>query len=385
MNTFILALMAALALLGFASLFAGLTSVVERKIAGRMQSRVGPNYVFAKGFGQFLADGLKILQKEDIIPRGADRLLFRLAPYLVFTGMFLSFLLLPFASGLVAADFDAGILFLLSFSSLNVVGIVMSGWASNNKWSLIGGMRSAAQMISYEIPAALAILCVVLLSGSLSLQSIITAQGPWPHQWYLMSDPVSFFILFIALLAEGNRAPFDLPEAESELVSGFNTEYSGFRFLFFFFAEWANLYIISAVLVSLFLGGWNSPVSIELNTGLSLQGMLGFERGRILSFELTGLALFFLKVTTLTFFIIQLRWTLPRFRIDQLLTLCWKGLIPLAFVNMLFLMTRQLFSEDALFPIITTVVFSMAAAAYLIRILWSFYAVRARPDVNFFP
>ncbi|MDH5654521.1 MAG: NADH-quinone oxidoreductase subunit NuoH [Spirochaetia bacterium] len=313
----------ALLFAGFISLFAGITSVVERKIAGRVQSRIGPNYIFFRGFFQFVADGIKILQKEDIIPDGADKILFRTAPYIIFAAVFLAFASIPVGMNLIAADLNTGILYIMAVSSFNVIGILMAGWGSNNKYSMLGGFRSAAQIISYEIPSALSALTVILLAGSLSMQEIIINQGVWPWEWHIASSPftvIAFFIMFTALIAEGNRTPFDLPESESELVSGYNTEYSGIRFLIFFFAEWANLYVISAILSSLFLGGWNSPFHE------------GFTIGSVF-IEATGIGILFFKSIFLTFLIIMLRWTLPRLRIDQLMSLSWKYLTPFSFLS----------------------------------------------------
>ena len=250
------ALLGAAILMGFASAFAGVSSFVERRIAARMMSRVGPNRVGPQGLLQFMADGLKLVLKEDLVPAGANRLLFRIAPYFVFAGMFGTFVALPFSARLVAANLDVGILYILSITALVVVGIILGGWSSNSKWSLFGGLRSAAQIISYEIPAGLAVLVVVLLAGGLSTQAIIEAQGGMPWNWFVFYSPFSFIafpVYFTAALAEGNRTPFDLPEAESELVAGYSTEYSGFRFVVFFFAEWANLWIMSAIAVTLFL------------------------------------------------------------------------------------------------------------------------------------
>lgn len=321
----VMVVFALLVLLVFVAPFAGITSFVERRIAARMQDRIGPNRVGPQGILQFLADGVKALMKEDLIPKGADRPLFIIAPYLVFLGMFTAFVAIPFSSKLIVSDLNVGLLFIFATSALVVVGLVMAGWGSGSKWSMLGGMRSAAQIISYEIPTGLAALCVILMAGSLSMQTIIQAQGAYPWDWYIFNNPfntIAFFILLISLIAEGNRAPFDLPEAESELVSGYNTEYSGMRFLFFFFAEWANLYLIGAIVVTLFLGGWNIPEGVNqwaAGVGSWLPQLLQF---------LT----FFIKVLIFVFLIIQLRWTVPRVRIDQLMNICWKYMVPISFV-----------------------------------------------------
>src|SRR5262245_44432213 len=247
---------------GFVLPVAGITTWVERRIMGRIQSRIGPNRVGPAGFLQWLADGIKNMLKEDIVPIAADAPLFKLAPYVVMTGFIAAFVAIPFGGPLIIADLNVGILYITAVTSLVVVGILMAGWSSNNKWSLLGGIRSAAQIVSYEIPAGLSIFTIVLLTGgdaALSMQSIINAQGWAPWQWFLFDNPctfVAFFIFFVAALAEGNRTPFDLPEAESELVMGFATEYSGMRNTLFFMAEWGNLYVIGAIVTTLFLGGW---------------------------------------------------------------------------------------------------------------------------------
>src|SRR6185369_3562781 len=209
----------------------------------------------------------------------ADARLFKLAPYIVTMGFVSAFVCIPFGSALIAADLNVGILYITAVTSLVVVGILMAGWSSNNKWSLIGGIRSAAQIVSYEIPAALSIFTIVLITGTLSMQSIVQAQGWAPWSWFLFYSPftfAAFWILFTALLAEGNRTPFDLPEAESELVAGFVTEYSGARYLFFFLVEWGNLYVISAILVTLFLGGWQVPRVTDNAVLLNLLQFLTF-------------------------------------------------------------------------------------------------------------
>lgn len=314
-------------LLGFVSPFGALVVFVERRVAGRIQSRVGPNRVGPQGILQSIADAIKGILKEDIIPTGADHLLFRLGPYLVFLGMFLAFVALPFSSQWVIASLDLGVFYLLAVESLVVIGIVMSGWASNNKWSLLGGMRGAAQIISYEVPVTLTVLLIVLMSGSMNVQEIILKQGMHPWQWNVFQTPftfVAFFVLFIGQLAEGNRTPFDIPEAESELVSGYNTEYSGFRFMIFFLAEFTNLYLIAAMATILFLGGWNAGPLVNF---LRLEDHWAR--------NLVEVALFQVKALSLVFVIIQLRWTLPRVRIDQLMSLCWKYLVPVCFVNLI--------------------------------------------------
>jgi NADH-quinone oxidoreductase subunit H len=308
---------------GFVLPVAGITTWVERRVAGRIQSRIGPNRTGPAGFLQWLADGIKSVLKEDIVPTEADAPLFKLAPYVVMAGFVGAFVALPFAAPLIIADLNVGILYVTAVTSLVVVGILMAGWASNNKWSLLGGIRSAAQIVSYEIPAGLSIFPIVMLAGALSMQSIIQAQGWAPWTWFVFANPftfVAFFVFFIAALAEGNRTPFDLPEAESELVMGFATEYSGMRNLLFFMAEWGNLYVIGAIVTTLFLGGWQIPWALAEHP----------VPRTVLQF-----VTFFGKSAFWVFVAIWLRWTLPRIRVDQMMVMCWKYLVPVAFVNLL--------------------------------------------------
>ena len=309
----------------FVAPLAGVTSWLERRVWARMQSRVGPNRVGPQGILQWLADGIKNLLKEDLIPTAADSKLFSLAPYIVFMGFLCTFVVIPFGASLIVADLNIGILYVLAVTSLVVVGILMAGWASNNKWSLLGGMRSAAQIVSYEIPAGVSIVTIVFLAGTMSMQGIIKAQGWGPWDWFLFHNPftfAAFFLYFTAALAEGNRTPFDIPEAESELVAGYVTEYSGMRFLFFFFAEWGNLYVIGAVATTLFLGGWQVPPLPIFENSPVLLGIAQFTT-------------FFLKAYLWVFVAMWVRATLPRVRVDQLMGLCWKYMVPLSFICLL--------------------------------------------------
>ena len=316
---------------GFVALFAGPVSTVERRIAGRMQSRIGPNRVGPQGIVQWLADGLKCLFKEDLVPACADKVLFLISPYFVFTGMFGTFAVLPFGANIVATDLNVGILYLLAITGFVVIGILMAGWGSNSKWALFGGIRSTAQLISYEIPSAFALMTVVLAAGTMSLQGIVRQQGGMPWDWFIFRNPflfAGFFLAFTSAIAEGNRTPFDLPEAESELVAGYNVEYSGLRFLFLLFAEWANVWVMSAIATACFLGGWQIP-------GVPLEKIAASHGWAFAGWQALSVAIFILKGTVLTFFVIQVRWTVPRLRVDQLMITCWKYLVPLSLTMIL--------------------------------------------------
>ena len=318
--------------INFAAISGGIFSWAERRIAARMQSRVGPNRVGPAGFLQWLADAVKLLFKEDLIPAEADNVLFRAAPYFMMVGFACVFVALPFSHRLIVADMNIGIFYILAVTALIVVGIIMSGWSSNSKWSLFGAIRSAAQIISYEIPAGMALMIPVLLAGTMSTQGIIRAQGGLPWQWFLFDNPaafVAFFIYFISALAEGNRTPFDLPEAESELVSGYNTEYSGMRFSYFFLVEWGNMWVMSALATTMFLGGWQIP-------GLSPERFDALTGGTAVVAEIASLLIFSLKTLFFVFVVMWLRWTLPRIRVDQMMNMCWKYLVPASFAGVLF-------------------------------------------------
>lgn len=279
----------------------------ERKVAGHMQRRIGPKEVGPYGLIQPIADALKLLGKEILTPREVDKPLYYLAPMIIFVPVLVSFVVIPFSASLQVMDINVGILVILAFSSLSVFSILMAGWGSNNKYALIGAIRSIAQNVAYEIPLLLALLPIVMMTNSLSLRTIAEAQH---GIWFVVYQPVAFVIYFIASVAETNRTPFDLPEAESELVAGYHTEYSGMRFALFFLAEYTNIFIVSAVAVTFFLGGYQGPF-------------------------LPGIVWFLLKSYLLVFVIMWLRWTFPRVRFDQLLNISWKALIPLAFINLL--------------------------------------------------
>ena len=307
---------------------------LERKISAAVQQRIGPEYAGALGVLQPLADGLKLLFKEDIIPARADGLLFTLGPILVVVPVILSWLVVPFGQNLLISNVGVGIFLWIALSSIQPIGLLMSGYASNNKYSLLGGLRAAAQSISYEIPLALAVLAVVMMSNSLSTVDIVNQQtGAGILSWNIWRQPVGFVIFWICALAECERLPFDLPEAEEELVAGYQTEYAGMKFALFYLGSYINL-VLSALLVSvLYLGGWGFPVPVEwLAAGLGQS--VDAPVVQVITGSL-GIVMTVLKAYLLVFFAILLRWTVPRVRIDQLLNLGWKFLLPIALVNLL--------------------------------------------------
>ena len=307
---------------------------LERKISAAAQQRIGPEYAGALGLLQPMADGLKLLFKEDIIPARADGLLFTLGPVLVLVPVILSWLVVPFGQNLLISNVGVGIFLWIALSSIQPIGLLMSGYASNNKYSLLGGLRAAAQSISYEIPLALAVLAIVMMSNSLSTVDIVNQQtGAGILSWNIWRQPIGFVIFWICALAECERLPFDLPEAEEELVAGYQTEYSGMKFALFYLGSYINL-VLSALLVSvLYLGGWGFPVPVEWLAGLMGQSvdapLVQLITGAV------GIVMTILKAYLLVFFAILLRWTVPRVRIDQLLDLGWKFLLPIALVNLL--------------------------------------------------
>lgn len=307
--------------IAFAMLVTVALIYAERKTWAYMQDRLGPMRVGPKGVLQPIADGLKLFLKEDIIPTDADKLLFRLAPIIVLTPAIMAYLIIPFGKGLIIKDLQIGILYIIAISSVEVLGIIGSGWASNNKYSLLGGMRGAAQIVSYEVPVIISICCAVLMAGSLSTVSIVQQQEGGFWHWFAFSGPfpqaIAALIYLVGSLAELNRTPFDLPEAESELVAGYSTEYSGMRFAFFFLAEWMNVFLLSCIACVLFFGGWHAPIH-QLDFG-----MIG------------SFFWFFAKASVLMFVVIWIRATYPRFRVDQLMEFSWKVLIPLSIVQLM--------------------------------------------------
>ena len=345
MDSYFIYILVPLAIFSFIALFTLFAVYAERKIAGFVQDRLGPMETGKFGLLQTFADILKLLQKELINPAAADKILFAVAPVLIFTAVFIGFSVVPWAADFVPANTHTGLFFIMAVVSIDAIGILMAGWGSNNKYSLLGSIRAIAQMVSYELPVGLSLIDAVMISQTLNLNEIAYSQGvlsPEPiyflgfwnvtdigglFAWNIFQAPhliVSYVIFFIASLAECNRAPFDIPEAESELIGGFHTEYGGIRFAFIFLAEYAMMFLVAMLGVVIFLGGWNT---ILPNIG-SLR-LADWTTGLY-----WGIAWTLFKSLLIVAIQIWIRWTLPRFRADQLMTLCWKILIPLAFVCM---------------------------------------------------
>ncbi|OCT13113.1 NADH-quinone oxidoreductase subunit H [Paenibacillus pectinilyticus] len=287
----------------------------ERKVIGWMQLRIGPNRTGPFGLLQSVADVFKLLIKEDTIPKKAERELFILAPIITFIPSFTIIATIPFSDRMFNANLNVGLLYYVALTGISTIGIILGGWASNNKYALLGGMRSAAQMISYEVPLVISVVGVVMMTGSLNLHTIVDHQTGGFWHWNFIPQILGFIIFVIAGVSELNRTPFDLPEAESELVAGYHVEYSGFRFAFFMLSEYVYVFVIASLISLIFLGGWHAPF-----------GFLDF---------IPGVIWFLLKFSSVVFFLFWLRATLPRVRIDQLMGFGWKVLLPLALVNML--------------------------------------------------
>jgi NADH-quinone oxidoreductase subunit H len=337
--------------------------VFERKVVARMQQRIGPNRVGPRGYLQSLADGLKLAFKEDIMPALADKPVYFLAPIIAAIPAFLAFSVIPIGpqvsmfghhTPLQLTDAPIGVLVVLACSAMGVYGIVLAGWASGSTYPLLGGLRSAAQMVSYEIAMGLSIVAVFLYAGSMSTSEIVAAQADGNHlsffgwnvtgpSWFAVLLPVSFVIYVVAVVGETNRAPFDLPEAESELVAGYSTEYSGMRYLFFFFAEWANVFVMSGIASALFLGGWQIP------------GVSAAQQEAHFGLQVLGAFIFLLKSWILIFVVVWIRWTLPRVRIDQMMNLCWKWFVPLSFVAFLLTAVWMVLPIPATFQLVISI------------------------------
>ncbi|MFH1687757.1 MAG: NADH-quinone oxidoreductase subunit NuoH [bacterium] len=305
---------------GLGAMMFGILSVLalflvwwERKIAAHIQQRFGPMRVGWHGWYQTIMDALKLIQKEDVRIAIRDKAVFFWAPVLCFVAAFLAYVTMPFGKGLIVADLNIGILYILAVTTFTVISLLMAGWGSHNKYALLGGMRSAAQVISYEVPMAASILAAVLFAGSLSMVTIVESQAGWFTNWFIFRvpfGPIAFLTYIIAATAEANRVPFDIPEAETELVAGYNVEYSGMKFAMFFLAEFVNMFTVSAIATTVFLGGWNGPF-------------------------FPSWAWFLGKTLMMVLLLMLFRWTYPRLRVDQLMEFAWKFLVPLTFVNLI--------------------------------------------------
>jgi NADH-quinone oxidoreductase subunit H len=312
---------------------------LERKVAGRIQDRLGPTRVGGSfGWLQTIADGIKLLQKEDLVPKEADALVFRMAPYLATVASFAAFMVLPVSDGWVAVAAECGAFLIFALMSMEVLGIILAGYSSGSKWALFGAMREAAQMVSYEIPMAICALIPLLIAGSLNFHVIGRMQSGGLWNWFIFHDPFAFFAFFCyftVATASVKRAPFDLAEAESELVAGFHTEYSGFRWSIFFLAEYSSMFAVSAIAAILFLGGWHDGLGIDeavnhlRGAGADFLGIKGFSIGTYIA-NLFGAAVLIFKGCALVFVQVWVRWTLPRLRIDQVMTTCLKYLVPIS-------------------------------------------------------
>ncbi len=286
----------------------------ERKISAHIQQRFGPMRVGWHGWYQTIMDALKLLQKEDVRVDTRDKPVFFWAPVMCFVAAFLAYVVIPFGNGLIVSDLNIGILYIMAVTTFTIISLLMAGWGSNNKYALLGGMRSAAQVVSYEVPMIASILTVILFTGSLSMVDIVTSQqGHGIFNWFIFRvpfGPIAFVTYLITGTAETNRTPFDLPEAEQELVAGYNVEYSGMKFAMFFLAEFVNMFTVSAIAVTLFLGGWNGPL-------------------------LPSWMWFIGKTMGVVFILMLFRWTFPRLRVDQLMTFAWKFMVPVTFANLI--------------------------------------------------
>jgi NADH-quinone oxidoreductase subunit H len=409
---YIVPIICGIAIVAFLPLLAGYIVLLERKIMAHMQARLGPMRVGPHGLLQPIADAVKLLLKEDITPRNADAMLFWLAPILSVTMALLAYAALPFGPAFQIADLDVGLLFILAVSSLGIYGIVLGGWASNSHYSLLGALRSAAQLVSYETAAGLALVSGLLLGGSLSMKSLVDAQDQM-GVWFIFVVPISFFIYLVASIAETNRAPFDLPEAESELVAGYMTEYSGFRWSLYFLAEYANMIIVSGIAVTLFLGGWMRPLAgwhihifnydlLDIVPALVFLGLAAWcaklavrqhvQIQKMVMFACVGMFLvlavlmawaltspafmpgihgafwFIVKILLYLYGFLWFRFTFPRYRFDQLMRLGWHFLIPLALANLVFIGTALVLVQQAAWPL--SLAMLAANVATLLVAIW---------------
>jgi NADH-quinone oxidoreductase subunit H len=366
-------------LVGFVALSAVFFIWLERKVSGRIQDRLGPTRVGGKfGWLQTIADGIKLLVKEDIIPGDADHMLFRLGPYIAFCGSFLAFLALPFAHNVVALNMNIAIFYMLAVMSTEVFGIILGAYGSGSKWSLFGGMREAAQMVSYEVPMAICVLVPVIVAGTMNLNEIGNYQSGFIWKWYVFHDPFTFcafWTYFTCATASCKRAPFDLAEAESELVAGFHTEYSGLRWSFFFMAEYGSMFAVSGIATLLFLGGWHLGfLPWDPADWLKDQmGTAGFILGSIVS-----VAVFIAKGWLLVFVMMWVRWTLPRLRIDQVMMTCLKYLLPISCFVLIGVSAWELLANEV--GLILGVFKYFCALACLGLLGWTIYKVIVTPS-----
>jgi NADH-quinone oxidoreductase subunit H len=358
-------LIAAALLFAFISASAFLAIWAERKVSARIQDRLGPTRVGPYGLLQSLADAIKLISKEDAIPTGADRFLFRLAPYLAFCASFVGFLALPFGYGIVGKELSVAAFFMLAVLSSEVFGVVLAGYASASKWSLFGGVREAAQVVSYEVPRAMCVVVPICVVGTLNLNTIGTLQTGWFWNWILFHDPftfVAFFIFFITATASCKRAPFDLAEAESELVAGFHTEYSGLRWSIFFLAEYGSMFAVSGLAALLFLGGWHT-------------GFLPFEPSLAWGFwlgNLLNIAVFIGKCWFLVLIMMWMRWSLPRLRIDQVMETCLQYFLPISCVLLVGVCLWQLLVPSSV-ALVVKYVLAIGTAIFVLMILASLF------------
>ena len=388
----------AFVLIGFLLVSAIFSVWLERKVAGRIQDRLGPTRVGGKfGWLQTLADGMKLLVKEDIIPLSADHMLFRLGPYIALAGSFLAFLVLPFGYQVVALNLNVGLFFMLAVMSTEVFGIILIGYGSGSKWSLFGGMREAAQMVSYEIPMALCVLVPVVVAGSMNLNTVAQQQyGIW--NWRVFHDPftfAAFWTYFTCAMASCKRAPFDLAEAESELVAGFHTEYSGFRWLVIFMAEYGSMFAVSGIASIMFLGGWSIGIPWEIANLLEGYLAVSFQApfvgpgavtytvdfGFILG-NVINVIVFIAKGWFLVFVMMWVRWTLPRLRIDQVMMTCLKYLLPISCVLLMGVSLWQLVLPAIVIDIVRWIILAVSVAAVGYAIWLLFTMAKAPPSTG---
>ena len=352
-------------LFAFISVSAFLAIWAERKVSGRIQDRLGPTRVGPFGLLQSLADAIKLISKEDSIPTGADRFLFRLAPYLAFCASFVGFLALPFGNQIVGKELNVAAFFMLAVLSSEVFGVVLAGYASASKWSLFGGVREAAQVVSYEVPRAMCVVVPICVVGTLNLNTIGTQQTGWFWNWNLFHDPftfVAFFIFFITATASCKRAPFDLAEAESELVAGFHTEYSGLRWSIFFLAEYGSMFAVSGLAALLFLGGWHT-------------GLLPFEPSLEWGFwlgNLLNIAVFISKCWLLVLVMMWMRWSLPRLRIDQVMETCLQYFLPISCILLVGVCLWQLLVPPGVAAVIKYVL-AIGTVGFMLAVLGSLF------------